>query len=135
MPEEDENTMEFKTVAPTEPEPIPEPEPVSKPVSRTAKRTTTKVRTYAELADVTPNKMTEKELKICVENLRAELTLMSNKNIMLDENAKKAYEQCRQFQVAMQHKEAEYNNTIAFINQSTSVFARGVLLATQKGDK
>lgn len=151
MPEENENAIGFTTVGPTtEPEEIGEtpnpnhmdaamePTPVvttSAKANKPSRKAAAKTRTYAELADVTPAKMTDKELRLCVENLRAELILANNKAEMLDQNAKRAYEQCRQLQVAIQQKEVDFNNTIAFINQSTSVFARSVLLATQKGDK
>jgi hypothetical protein len=99
---------------------------------RHEKTTTQKPRTTEELQNISPEKMTPKELIIMVKALREMTAQLSQQAAAYEGNAKSAYEQARDLQARYDDLRVRLNSTISFIKQTLAVCNTTVVLATNK---
>lgn len=92
-----------------------------------------KTRTLAELETVPYTKMTQKELILCINDLKKEVALADNKLVMLENNLKSAYEAKRNTEDAYHTLLRQVGDDIEYIQRLTATFTESMLRVTQKG--
>jgi hypothetical protein len=92
-----------------------------------------KTRALAELENVPYTKMTQKELILCINDLKKEVALADNKLVMLENNLKSAYEAKRNTEDAYHTLLRQVGDDIEYIQRLTATFTESMLRVTQKG--
>ena len=92
-----------------------------------------KTRTLAELETVPYTKMTQKELILCINDLKKEIALADNKLTLLENNLKSAYEAKRNTEDAYHTLLRQVGDDIEYIQRLTATFTESMLRVTQKG--
>ena len=107
---------------------IKNPEPPKK-----TRKPRAKTRTLAELETVPYTKMTQKELILCINDLKKEIALADNKLALLENNLKSAYEAKRNTEDAYHTLLRQVGDDIEYIQRLTATFTESMLRVTQKG--
>jgi hypothetical protein len=92
-----------------------------------------KTRTLDVLENVPYTKMTQKELILCINDLKKEVALADNKLVMLENNLKSAYEAKRNTEDAYHDLLRQVGDDIEYIQRLTATFTESMLRVTQKG--
>lgn len=92
-----------------------------------------KVRTLAELENVPYTKMTQKELILCINDLKKEVALADQQVTMLKDNLASAYEAKRKVEDAYHDLLRQVGDDIEYIQRLTATFTESMLRVTQKG--
>lgn len=97
------------------------------------KKPRAKVRTLAELETVPYTKMTQKELILCINDLKKEVALADQQITMLKDNLASAYEAKRNTEDAYHTLLRQVGDDIEYIQRLTATFTESMLRVTQKG--
>jgi hypothetical protein len=92
-----------------------------------------KVRTLTELENVPYTKMTQKELILCINDLKKEVALADQQITMLKDNLTSAYESKRKVEDAYHNLLRQVGDDIEYIQRLTATFTESMLRVTQKG--
>jgi hypothetical protein len=93
----------------------------------------TKTRTLAELEHTPYTKMTQKELILCINDLKKEVALADQQITMLKDNLTSAYESKRKVEDAYHNLLRQVGDDIEYIQRLTATFTESMLRVTQKG--
>lgn len=92
-----------------------------------------KTRTLAELETVPYTKMTQKELILCINDLKKEISRADQQVTMLKDNLASAYEAKRNVEDAYHDLLRQVGDDIEYIQRLTATFTESMLRVTQKG--
>lgn len=92
-----------------------------------------KTRTLAELENVPYTKMTQKELILCINDLKKEVSRADQQVTMLKDNLTSAYEAKRSVEDAYHDLLRQVRDDIEYIQRLTATFTESMLRVTQKG--
>lgn len=92
-----------------------------------------KTRTLAELEHTPYTKMTQKELILCINDLKKEVALADQQITMLKDNLTSAYESKRKVEDAYHNLLRQVGDDIEYIQRLTATFTESMLRVTQKG--
>lgn len=92
-----------------------------------------KTRTLAELENVPYTKMSQKELILCINDLKKEVSRADQQVTMLKDNLASAYEAKRKVEDAYHDLLRQVGDDIEYIQRLTATFTESMLRVTQKG--
>lgn len=92
-----------------------------------------KTRTLAALEHTPYTKMTQKELILCINDLKKEVALADQQITMLKDNLTSAYEAKRKVEDAYHDLLRQVGDDIEYIQRLTATFTESMLRVTQKG--
>ena len=92
-----------------------------------------KTRTLAELEHAPYTKMTQKELILCINDLKKEISRADQQVTMLKDNLTSAYEAKRKVEDAYHNLLRQVGDDIEYIQRLTATFTESMLRVTQKG--